>query len=336
MNKKLFSPLFICWDLTYRCNLKCIHCFCGELNTEEYIHNEQIDTKRIIEIIDELEKLKIYSLEFAGGEPLLAKSFYEILNHASTKNFKISLATNGTLINDTTVDKFKKFGISSVQISLDGHNKDLHEYIRGRNTFYRTIEGIKKVVDSGIQVIIATVVHKKNYKYLSEIANFIISLGVNLFRVQFILPLGMASHNEDMIMPSHIEKYEALEKLNKNINVIENKLKVILPCFYNKKTELENQNSNGCGAGILQANINPYGEITACALLTNKDWVAGNIKDSSFEDIWRNSEVFNIWRNNYRLNVECKDCSLVDICSKGCRAMAYLNDEFKTSLCLGE
>lgn len=348
MNKKIYSaPLSVCWDLTYKCNLKCIHCCFGNLNSLSNIEHENISLKESYALIDELDKMGITVLEFAGGEPLIHKNFSEIYNYAATKKFKISLVTNGILLSEKLLDMFKRNHIARIQISLDGFNKELHEFIRGKNTFYKTISKICLVIEKEISLIVATVVHKKNYLYLSEFATFLVNLGVKCFRIQFLLNLGNAKDNNDDLMIDNNEQIIAIKKLYENTYVKEGKIKIILPCSYesmiNEKkliTHSKSFYSNECGAGTLHANINPYGDVTACALLVDKKWIEGNIHFNHFADIWRNPQGFKTWRNDYELSGKCMECELYSDCHMGCRAMGFLKydeDELANkALCWGK
>ena len=129
--------------------------------------------------------------------------------------------------------------------------------------------------------------------------------------------------------------------LTKNINIVKNTIKnnyhvkhgdinVIMPCFYNKivenkivATESEFFYTNSCGAGVLHANINPYGDVTGCTMLTDEKWIEGNIKNSSFKEIWRNEKCFMRWRNEYTINGFCRDCCYINECKKGCKALTF-------------
>ena len=99
-----FIPFKLDWELTYRCNLKCAHCYQTGLS-----YGEELSTKKIYSILDELASLGCLYITFTGGEILLRKDFLDIAQYARKKNFALRLFTNGTLIDPGTADKIKDF-----------------------------------------------------------------------------------------------------------------------------------------------------------------------------------------------------------------------------------
>lgn len=329
MNKRIFSaPLYVCWDLTYQCNLKCIHCCFSEKNTPINIREESISLSRIFKILDELDNIGVNRLEIAGGEPLLFPHFHSFIEYASKKQYELSLVTNGILLNEELIFNFKKNNLAQIQISLDGYEESVHEFIRGTGTFQKTLKAIKLCVDNNINLVVAAVIYRGNYSHLSEFADFLFQLGVKAFRVQFLLAIGSAKKNFQTLYISENEQNMAIDELLNNMHVQNKELNIILPCFYNKQnkpihTESTLYYNNMCGAGIIHANINPYGDVTACTMLTDEEWIEGNINTSSFSEVWLNKNGFKLWRNNYTLNSQCKNCIFIKDCCKGCKALTF-------------
>ncbi|BBE31808.1 radical SAM/SPASM domain-containing protein [Tepiditoga spiralis] len=328
MNKIFSSPLFVCWDATYKCNLNCLHCCFGSNNKK----NNELTTLEAKKMFDELSDLKVISFQFAGGEPMIRKDFFELAEYICKKNIITTVATNGLYIDKITSKKMKNIGIQGIQISLDGVNEKNHEYIRGKNTFSRTIEAIKHLVRVKIPVSVATLVYKKNIEDIYKLINFLNSIGVKNMRLQFLLPQGNAINNlkELFISPNKIK--EIIEKLYNHPLVVQNKFNLILPCFVPSiigtkqiKTNKSLFLTNNCGAGTCNVNINPFGDVTACGILTDEKWICGNIRENTLKNIWSKSDGFSIWRKDIKLNGKCNYCDLLDDCKGGCRASAYLS-----------
>lgn len=331
MSKSVFSaPLSVCWDLTYRCNLKCIHCCFSSYNCVTNICNEKVPIERMYDVLDELDKMKIIRLEIAGGEPLLYPQFDSFIKYVQTKHFEISVVTNGLLLSQEKLNMLKKCRLTQIQISLDGFTPYIHEFIRGKGTFGKTIEKIRMVLHDNINLVVAAMVYKENYNRMDEFVEFLYRLKVRYFRIQFLLPIGEAKSNFEQLFITEEEQDFAIKTVLSNEHVKAGEIRVILPCFYNKKengqkivTESKRFYSNTCGAGTMHVNINPYGDVSACTMLTGAEWIEGNIINENFADIWKCESRFKKWRNEYSIEGGCKDCSFINECRKGCKALTF-------------
>ena len=132
------APIRIYYELLRKCNLFCKHCFVDASGNGEYGE----PTESVIRVIDELSDSGVIDLRFTGGEPTLRDDLFQILRHAKDKHFSISLNTNGVYKNPTQiVNNLAELNLEQVTISLDGMREN-HEYMRGQNTFDRTLEAI--------------------------------------------------------------------------------------------------------------------------------------------------------------------------------------------------
>lgn len=332
MKRLLSYPLFVGWDLTYRCNINCKHCFFGSFYSDE---RKELSTDQIKKTIKELSENNIISLQLAGGEPLLRNNTIEIIEFSRSLGIVTTLATNGLFIDKKMAKNLKKSGVSSIQISLDGFLKH-HELIRGKNTYIRTVEGVKNVISENIPVSVAILINKFNYLKISEIITFLAEIGVDAVRLQFLLLEGRARKNSNFLYIDKNLLKETVTNALENEYIKSKKISLILPCYYPKSNEdlIENNDfsrssflSNSCGAGTTSLNIDPYGNVTACGILTGEKWFVGNITTENLKDIW-NSKKFDIWRNIVKPE-GCKNCSLFSSCLGGCRANSwFMHDSF--------
>ncbi|WP_313758699.1 radical SAM/SPASM domain-containing protein [Tissierella sp.] len=330
MNKFFSSPLYVCWDATYRCNLKCLHCCFGSRNNNDSI-NEELTTSEAKRLFDELSDLKVISFQFAGGEPMIRKDFFELAEYICRKNIITTVATNGLYIDEYAARRMKNIGIRGVQVSVDGFNEEQHEFIRGKNTFLKTIEAINHLINARVPVSIATLVYRKNVDDLYTLIDFLNGIGVPNMRLQFLLPQGNAVDNLDELFVDLNEIKKIIDKLYNHPLIKQKKFNLILPCFIPSIIGQKSFNTgkssfltNNCGAGTCNVNINPFGDVTACGILTDENWICGSIRKDSLKDIWNKSEGFSIWRQVTQLKGKCNSCDILDECRGGCRASAYL------------
>jgi len=337
--QKVNAPFLVVWDITHRCNLRCAHCYQdarkalpGELNTEE--------AKKVL---DELAAAGVVAIAFSGGEPLMRPDIRDIIRYAKEKSFFVSLASNGTLIDDALAGELVALGLDYIEISLDAANAAHHDSFRGvHGAFDRTVAGIRACVRAGIDTGIATTVTARTVDQVPAIHALAASLGVTRMMCFNFVPTGRGVEMVDQdITP---DQREALHKWILEMDH-SGKNPVILstaPQFARVAVEeeggggipvahfyagngLEGKTAalaefiGGCGAGRIYCSIEPEGTVQPCVFLPIS---VGNLRNATFEEIWHNSEVFVRLRSRDDLQGNCGECRNRLLCG-GCRARAY-------------
>src|SRR6202521_3485853 len=145
-------PLSVQLDLTYRCNERCVHC-----SLDHHDHGE-MTTAEIKDLLDQMAAAGVFYLTISGGEILMRRDFFEILEYARLRTFCIKLKTNGILIRKKEADRIKSLGVESVQISIYSHVPEVHDAItKLPGSLADSIEAIRRLRAHGIHVIIANV-----------------------------------------------------------------------------------------------------------------------------------------------------------------------------------
>lgn len=218
MGKKIF------WDVTDRCNLNCLHCS----NTIHYNYFSPSKLRKVnianaIEIIDKLADAGVSSVHFLGGEPLLRKDIFNLLDYAAKKIPKVILITNGILVNEEKAKRIILSGISRVGISLDGPTKESFEFIRGKGLFERVLRNIKylikwkKILGAPTSVSIEATLMKTNLKLIPDFIALAKELEVDSLSFQTLSISGNAKNNIDLIGYSN---YEFLDAILKNAKLL--------------------------------------------------------------------------------------------------------------------
>lgn len=215
--KKFLSPIYACFDITSKCNLKCGYCVFRD-------DRKDLTTHEIKQKLDWLEENKFLSVQFAGGEPLMRKDFDEILEYASQKKYTLSLATNGILLTDNKIENIKRANVRLVQISLDG-TKCQNDDIRGRGVFEIVLKNIKKLQANNIAVGVATIVTNENRLYINNMIHQLSILKLEYIRLQKIIKSDM---NNDIDLKTFLDVFISAKKYvaEKNINI-----PITLPCY---------------------------------------------------------------------------------------------------------
>ena len=334
------APFLVVWDYTYRCNLRCKHCYinAGIIPRDELT----LDEKR--KALDILADAGVASIAYSGGEPLLGEGIFEMIKRTKDYGMHASMATNGTLLTKEVAEELARIGLDYIQISLDSVNPHIHDEFRGvQGAFNRTIKGIKNAMNAGITVEVAMTITKYNVDQVKEMLDFLKELGVPLFMHFNFIPTGRGKDIVQMdIDPDTREKILKyfVKKAKENFPVqamstAPQFARVSIQCsqlsnevmigghFYQYKGDTKliqiAEFIGGCGAGRAYISLEPNGDIQPCVFLPIK---VGNILKDDFEELWRSNKVFNDLRNRDLLKGACANCPFKYVCG-GCRARAY-------------
>ncbi|MEM2129684.1 MAG: radical SAM protein [Candidatus Bathyarchaeia archaeon] len=313
-----FKPRIISWNTTFKCNLRCSHCY---LNAQEKASRKELTTKEGKDLIDQIAQIAKPILVLSGGEPLLRKDIFELSRHATDKGFRVALGSNGTLIDDGTAKELLTVGVRKVAISIDSSYPAIHNELRGvQNAWARAIEGVKACIRSGIDVQVNTTVTQQNYEDIDNIISMAQGFGVRDFHVFFLVPTGRGKKIED-ISPAMYESMvrRLLKKYAGESLVVK---PTCAPQFMRIARQMgvdTSRWSRGCIAGLSYCRIYPSGEVTPCPYLPI---ALGNVRETPFKEIWSKSEILEKMRDFDNLKRKCRACDYREVCG-GCRARAY-------------
>jgi len=183
----------IIWEITSCCNLNCVHCMAVNSNIE------QLDTEQCLNLIKQFRENDVKKVMITGGEPLVRKDIFTILEAISENGLHLDLNTNCTLIDESMVHKLKNCGLDEITTSLDGLEK-LHDEFRGvKSSFKKTVNGIRLLLAKDIKVDVVCVPHKKNLEDISDLIDFLYNLGVSSLTFSGIIYNGRAKENQDSL-----------------------------------------------------------------------------------------------------------------------------------------
>ena len=332
------SPILIVWNFTNICNLRCVHCYQDahkalpdELTLEERLH-----------VIDEMDKNYVASLAISGGEPLMHPDFWKVAEYAHQKGIYLSVATNGTLIDEETAARLHEVGVDYVEISVDSVDPETHDTFRGgKGLWDKAVQGIKNCVATGkLDVGMASTITRRNFGELDALIDLATSLKVNSFYAFNYIPAGRGKSIEEEDLTPEMRE-EMLHKLHtallddKKVDTfstctqygrycIENAPddKIIVNhygAFKGQQAKMLCEYIGGCGAGRLYCALQPNGLVTPCVFIPK---VVGDLRKQSLNEVWHESEVMQQLRDRTLLEEHCVSCKNRTICG-GCRARAY-------------
>lgn len=329
-----FTPRWIAWEITRRCNLRCVHC--RSSSEIEVKAHPDFATEEAFRIIDDIAAYAKPVMVLSGGEPLLRKDVFDIAGYGTGKGLRMCLATNGTLVTDEICSKIKDSGIRIVSLSLDGSKETVHDDFRSqKGAFAATIRAAGLFREYGIEFIINSSFTKRNQEEIPKVYKLAKELGATAWYLFMIVPTGRGEEiMKELISKEDYEKilewhYE-MEKEEKDLLVrptcAPHYYRVVLQKsreegnkFERRTLKFSTGGSKGCIAGQLIALIDVDGNVLPCSYFPKP---AGNIRKQSFRDIWENSELFIELRDFKKYKGKCGSCEYVTVCG-GCRARSY-------------
>jgi MoaA/NifB/PqqE/SkfB family radical SAM enzyme len=289
-------PFFVSYQITLRCNRKCVFCDAWKVKTFR-----ELDTRQAMKIVGELGDLGVAVLGITGGEPLIRRDLEEIAAYAKHEGIIVGLNTNGTLL---TPERAKSISsvFDTVFVSLDGF-ENTHDRIRGeKGTFRQALAGLKNLlaVKRDCTVGVNFVLNNINYKEFLPFCNWIKDLGVpvTLFPVdgedKFISAYSIPSNEVDDFVRDILK-----EKANNHFLGPSEKVIALIPKF------VKGEMPYICDAGRLYLGVSPIGELRICPIGPDSpDWKVGSLVTSSMTELLRTSR----FREVLQAREHCTPC----------------------------
>ncbi len=283
------------FNITNRCNFRCIHCCfqSGEIMPEEF------SVEKITTVLQEFKNLGGQRIDITGGEPLTRPDLEEIISVAKKLELKIELVTNGSLLTATKLKKFKTLGVDGVAISMDGSCHEIYRKIRPitKTTYDRIIENIKTCVKLGFYTKINTVVFKSNFKDLISINDRCLEWGVQEQGFYYFTPVGRGASSPGEVVDPMLWLQLVRTQLAPRQNRI--KLSIETPLLENilgGKTNTACYLENPWHLQIL-----PDGNVYPCAIMAFYHRPCGNLNLQTLTEIWTDPKLWN--GHYYKQNV---------------------------------
>ncbi len=275
----------VIWEITNTCNYSCVYCI---FSAKHWKVKGELDTNQAFELIQQLKDYGIKYLKITWWEPFVRQDMIQILKYASDLDFRIDISTNASLLTTSITDDLAKIKLDYVHVSLDGHNKKIHETVRGEDTFERTIDGIKNLRKSGIYTRVWTVIFQWNEKHIEDMIHQCIALDVNQVIFSLMEPVGRMKGKTKLLATKNIEQ------LIKELSFLKDKYKSEIEVNYSFTEKAEIQACNLCPGWKKFLYINNLGQVSPCtwiseylpAFISKK-----TLHNNSFSDII-NSEDF--------------------------------------------
>ena len=329
----------VVWNVTRSCNLRCVHCYSdshaqkypGELTLEE--------AKRVI---DDLVAFKVPALLFSGGEPLTRPDLLELMEYAATSGLRVTLSTNGTLIDEPTAQWLHEIGLTYAGISLDGIG-ETNDLFRGKKgAFDGAVRGMRNCRAVGQKVGLRLTLTRRNCMDLHDIFNFIEAEDIQRACFYHLVYSGRGNAADELTtaeirraMDIILERTRAFHErgLKKEILTVDNhadNVYLYLKLLERKSARAEEvyrlMKWNGGGAnssGVGIANIDTQGNVHPDQFWQSATF--GNVKQRPFSEIWSDNSIPLLAGLRNRLPLlkgRCGQCRFKEICGGSFRVRA--------------
>ena len=329
-----FAPKWIAWEITRRCNLRCVHCrSCSEAEVDGHPDFDSSEAYRVLEDIASYAKPVIV---LSGGEPLLRNDVFDIAKHGTGLGLRMCLATNGMLVTDEVCVNIKDSGIRIVSLSLDGSTEAVHDDFRSvKGAFAGITNATGLFKKHGIEFIINSSFTKRNQEEIPAVYRLAKELGATAWYMFMIVPTGRGEEIMSELISK--EQYEEILEWHYRMEMDEKNMlvrptcaphyyRVVLQRAKDEKSKFEKRTlkfstggAKGCIAGQLICLLDVDGNVLPCSYFPKP---AGNVRETSFKDIWENSGLFRDLRDFKSYKGKCGACEYINVCG-GCRARAY-------------
>jgi radical SAM protein with 4Fe4S-binding SPASM domain len=293
-------PDFVHFNLTYRCNLRCIYCL------DDLTCQDELSFQEVLSIIDQLADLGVLEITFTGGEPFLRDDLPKVTNHAFKRGFKVRILTNGTLITGKVLNRFLRPDLLSFTLNLLGSNPTVHDRItQVPGSFERISRAIKLLKRRNIQTDVTTVVLRENFEDIGNIKSL-----CDRFSISFGTQVNIRPTWGGDTSP-----------LRHQISIDQQKELIIKGLYGQRFNKRYKRLTRGlCNLGYLNPAIGADGKLYPCNILRME---AGDLRKESFLHIWYNSPVLKMLRSIKRQNYKCSTCRYFACCIP-CVADTYL------------
>ncbi len=311
---KLGLPLSVHFDLTYRCNERCVHCYL------DHDDHGEMTTAEITGVLTQLADAGVFFLSLSGGEVLLRRDFFEIVEHARKLLFNVKVKTNATMIHEKEAARLRELGVEQIQISVYSHRPEVHDAItKLPGSLDRTIRAIRFLKSQGLKVSISNVLMGGNFSDQQGVINLAKELGVAYNLDPTITP---KMDGDTSILTLRIASSE-LKQIFHNQELVGN---VEEFCAPPPPPGEDVMNGFPCSAGHTACYISPYGDVFPCVQFPLP---SGNVRRQKFLDIWRDSPQLKEVRSIRARDLPtCSTCSHVGTCTR-CPGLAYMEGNMR-------
>jgi radical SAM protein with 4Fe4S-binding SPASM domain len=327
---KLGRPSEVIWNITNRCNLLCDHCY---MAADGHTKPDQLSDDEAIALVDQMVDSGVPVLFMSGGEPMMRKNFWEILEHARNGGMHVTISTNATLIDRDAAKRLKHLGIDWIATSLYGppHFHDAMVGVPG--THAKVIDAIKILREEGVGVALKSAVSKETLPFIPHIIAKAKELDCGLIYLCDLITSGRSEGEDDLRVTAGQWKELAEQvisdmldpdvKLEYDIGALPSMIPYLAERFMERGIDVSRglerlKVVSACPVGKGHMNINSEGGIMPCQFA--QDWTIGTIREMTLSEAV--AELYKFDQVNAKGWCSDEECEYSRVC-RGCRTKAF-------------
>jgi mycofactocin radical SAM maturase len=302
------------WEITYGCNLACVHC----LSSSGRRDPRELSTGEAMAVIDELHAMQVFYVNIGGGEPTIRSDFYELVDYAVSHGVGVKFSTNGSTITPERARALAGSDYVDVQISIDGAVAATNDAVRGDGSYATARRAMDRLADAGFGSFkISVVMTRHNIEELDALEALAEGYGAQL-RLTRLRPSGRGADTWQSLHPSNDQQVVLYRWLVDRPHVLTGDSFFHLSALGEPLPGL-----NLCGAGRVVCLIDPVGDVYACPFVLHDQFKGGSVRDAGgFTRVWRESDLFRSLREPASAGA-CASCGSYDACQGGCMAAKF-------------
>jgi mycofactocin biosynthetic radical S-adenosylmethionine protein MftC len=315
----LDSPICLTWELTYACNLQCIHC----LSSSGRRDPRELSTAEAMGLVDQFADMQIFYVNIGGGEPTMRGDFFDLVSYSVSRGVGVKFSTNGAYITPARAAQLAGSDYIDVQISIDGADAATNDSVRGEGSFATAIRAMDRLAAAGFRGFkISVVITRQNAGQLDAFRALADRYDAQL-RLTRLRPSGRGADTWHDLHPTQSQQRDLYSWLLANGERV-----LTGDSFFhlNALGDTPLPGLNLCGAGRVVCLVDPIGDVYACPFVIDAEFLAGNVRNpGGFAHVWRNSDLFLSLREPQSAGA-CASCGSFDACRGGCMAAKFFTN----------
>jgi mycofactocin radical SAM maturase len=311
----LAAPICLTWELTYACNLACVHC----LSSSGRRDPAELTTAECEAVVDTLQRMQVFYVNIGGGEPTVRPDFWHLLDYATAHQVGVKFSTNGVRIDAAAARRLAASDYVDVQVSLDGATAAVNDAVRGSGSYQVAMRAMANLAAAGLRGFkLSVVMTRHNIPQLDAFKKIADEYGAQL-RLTRLRPSGRGADSWTWLHPTAAQQRELYDWLSAHGE------RVLTGDSFFHLSPLGKPlpGLNLCGAGRVVCLIDPVGDVYACPFAIHDSFLAGNVRQrGGFAAVWRDSPLFARLREP-SAGGACRSCGYYDSCRGGCMAAKF-------------
>jgi radical SAM protein with 4Fe4S-binding SPASM domain len=329
MNSTEYVPENAVWELTLRCNMRCLHCG----SSAGKARKNELTLQECFRVADELLSLGCRKITFIGGEIFFYRGWEKVARRMSDGGALVNIITNAYRLGDAEIAQIKEANLINVGISLDGMEEN-HDRIRGKKGAYqRVLRAFERLNQEGIPTAVVTSLLDFNVADLDQIYDLLAANGVDIWQIQIVNSMGnIAGRQEYLLNPARIGEITNFIREKRRIGALRVYAGDDIGYFDENEVYLRSRPGtisvwNGCQAGLRVVGIDSAGNVKGCESIYSDKFIEGNLREESLAEIWTKEGNF-AYNRNFEVSMltgACAGCDKGSACRGGCRGSSYFS-----------